>query len=69
MDSQSERWLSVKEVSGMLAVSPDTVRRLVVRKELKAWLLPVRSSRRVRVYQSLRIAYSEVMAFIRRNML
>jgi len=64
-----ERWLSVKEASGILAVSSDTIRRMVRAGELKAWRLPSRSSRRKRMYQSLRIAYSEVMRFIRRNML
>ncbi len=67
MDS-SEQWLSVKEVAAMLGVSSDTIRRLVVRGELRALKLPAKSSRRKRVYVSLRIAYSEVMRFIRRNM-
>ena len=67
MDS-SERWLSVKEVAALLSVSPDTVRRLVKRSELRALVIPVRGSRRRRIYQSLRISDSEVMRFIRVNM-
>jgi len=67
MEAISEKWLSVKEVSGMLTVSEDTVRRLVKRKELSAWRLPMQTSRRRRMYQCLRIAYSEVLRFIRRN--
>lgn len=63
-----ERWLSVKEVSAILGFSCDTVRRLVRRGELKALRLPTHSSKRVRVYECLRIAYSEVLRFIRRNM-
>lgn len=66
---EGEKWLSVKEVSGMLGWSEDTIRRLVRRGELKALRLPGRSPRRPRrVYESLRIALSEVMRFIRRNM-
>lgn len=68
MDS-SERWLSVKEVAAMLGFSSDTIRRLVVRGELRALRLPCKSSRRIRVYHSLRIANSEVIRFIRVNMM
>ena len=67
MDSQGE-WLSVKEVSALLRVSCDTVRRLVVRGEIQALRLPVRASRRRRNYQSLRIHGTEVERFIRRNL-
>ena len=56
----SEKWLSVKEVSGLLGWSVDTIRRLVDRGSMKAIVLPCRSNRRKRVYRSMRISMSEV---------
>jgi excisionase family DNA binding protein len=56
----NEKWLSVKEVSGRLGWSVDTVRRLVDRGHIKAIVLPCRSGRRKRVYRSMRIAQSEI---------
>jgi excisionase family DNA binding protein len=68
MDS-NEKWLSVKEVSGQLGWSVDTIRRLVHRGTLKALHLPGKSNRRKRIYQSLRIAQSEIERFVRCNVL
>jgi len=59
MDS-NEKWLSVKEVSGMLGWSVDTIRRLVNRGHMKAIVLPCRSNRRIRSYRSMRISTSEI---------
>lgn len=64
MDS-SEKWYSVKEVSGMLGWSVDTIRRLVDRGFLNALVLPRASGRRRRIYRSMRIAKSEIDRFIR----
>ena len=66
MDS-SEKWYSVKEVSARLSVSVDSVRRWIKRGVLKAFRLPVKSSRRVRTYECFRIAESELARFIRAN--
>lgn len=57
MDS-SEKWYFVKEVSGILGWSVDTIRRLVDRGFLKALTLPRTSGRRSRIYWSMRIAKS-----------
>ena len=61
----NEKWYSVKEVSGRLGWSVDTVRRLVDRGHIKAIVLPCRSGRRKRVYRSMRIAKSEVERVIK----
>jgi excisionase family DNA binding protein len=62
-----ERWLSVKEVSAIIGFSCDTVRRRIKSGELEAFKLPGRSNKRRRIYECFRIAYSEVLQFIRRN--
>ena len=59
MDS-NEKWLSVKEVSGMLGWSVDTIRRLIQKGYMGAIVLPCRTNRRKRVYHSMRISSSEV---------
>jgi excisionase family DNA binding protein len=64
MDS-SEKYYSVKEVSGILGWSVDTIRRLVDRGFLKALTLPRASGRRSRIYRSMRIAKSELDRCIR----
>jgi predicted DNA-binding transcriptional regulator AlpA len=56
----SEKFLSVKEVSGMLGWSVDTIRRLVQRGFMRAIKLPCKSDHRHRTYKSMRIAMSEV---------
>jgi excisionase family DNA binding protein len=61
----NEKWYSVKEVSGRLGWSVDTIRRLVDRGHMKAIVLPCRSGRRKRVYRSMRIAKSEVERVIK----
>ena len=61
----SEKFLSVKEVSGMLGWSVDTIRRLIQRGYMVAIVLPCKSNRRRRVYRSMRIAMSEVERCIR----
>jgi excisionase family DNA binding protein len=67
MDS-FEKMLTVKEAAlSVLCVSPDTVRRLIRRGELKAWKLPGRSDRRKRKFEVYRIAYSELTRFMKRN--
>jgi len=63
----SEKWLAVKEVSGLLGWSVDTIRRLIARGELRAIKLPMKTNRRRRVYVSMRIAQSEVNRFIYAN--
>ena len=55
MDSW-EKMYSVKEVSAITGWSNDTIRRLVYRGHLKATMLPKSSSRRRRIYRSVRIA-------------
>lgn len=65
MDS-SEKWYSVKEVSGRLGWSVDTIRRLIDRGYMKALVLPQQSGKRKRVYRSARIAGSEVERCVRR---
>lgn len=64
---EGERWLSVKEVSALLGFSCDTVRRRIRKGLLKAMKLPSISTNRRRAYECFRIAYSEVLNFIRRN--
>jgi predicted DNA-binding transcriptional regulator AlpA len=61
----SEKFLSVKEVSGMLGWSVDTIRRMIQRGFMVAIVLPCKSNRRRRVYRSMRIAKSEVERCIR----
>ncbi len=62
-----ERWYSVKEVSGLLGFSRDTVIRQVRRGFLKAFVLPGKSSVRRRVYESRRIQGSEVLRYVREH--
>ncbi len=67
MDS-SEKWYSVKEAAHLMSVSVDTVRRWIQRKLLRAFRLPVRGTRRKRIYECWRIAESEIARFMRMNM-
>ncbi len=62
----SEKMLSVKEVADRLAVSPDTVRRLIRAEMMEAWKLPSRSMKRRRVFVVYRVAETEVRRFIDR---
>jgi excisionase family DNA binding protein len=64
MDS-SEKYYSVKEVSGMLGWSVDVIRRLVDRGFMEALILPQASGRRTRIYRSMRISSSELARCIR----
>ncbi len=66
MDSW-EKMYSVKEVSAITGWSNDTIRRLVYRGHLKATMLPKSSSRRRRIYRSVRIADSALRLFLRAN--
>ena len=67
MDS-FEKMFSVKEAAlQVLFVSPDTVRRMIQRKELRAWKLPGAGNRRKRQYEVWRIPHSELMRFMKRN--
>jgi excisionase family DNA binding protein len=67
MDS-NEKWYSVKEVAAQRGVSPDTVRRWIQRKLLRAFKFPGRPNRRRRVYDCFRVAESELDRFTRANM-
>ncbi len=67
MDAQ-EKWLCRKEVGSRLGVSPDTVSRWIKGKKLRALKLPGESSRLNRVYDSYRIAESEMLRFERTRM-
>ena len=62
-----EKMYSVKEVSAITGWSNDTIRRLVYRGHLKATMLPKSSSRRRRIYRSVRIADSALRLFLRAN--
>lgn len=64
MDS-SEKYYSVKEVSGILGWSVDTIRRLVDRGVMDALVLPKASGARKRKYRSMRISSSEITRCIR----
>jgi Helix-turn-helix domain len=64
MDS-SEKYYSVKEVSGILGWSVDTIRRLVDRGFMDALVLPTTSGKRKRQYRSMRIAGSALEKCIR----
>jgi excisionase family DNA binding protein len=66
MDS-FEKMYSVKEAAAVLAVSPDTVLRLIRRKRLNAWLLPAERDGRKRRYQSFRLPHGELLSFMKRN--
>ena len=67
MDS-NEKWYSVKEVAGRFEVSRDSVSRWIKRGQLRALKLPGQSSKRKRVYDSYRIAESEMHRFERVQM-
>ena len=62
---QSEKWYSVKEVAAVLGFSEDTVIRQINRKFLKAFVLPGKSDKRVRVYQSRRVQGAEIIRYIK----
>jgi hypothetical protein len=62
---QAEKWYSVKEVAAVLGFSEDTVIRQVNRRLLKAFVLPGRSDKRVRTYQSRRVQGGEIIRYIK----
>jgi len=62
---QPEKWYSVKEVGAFLSVSEDTVIRQVKRGFLKAFVLPGRSDKRHRIYQTRRIQGAEIIRYIK----
>jgi excisionase family DNA binding protein len=64
MDSD-EKWYSVKEFAGSLAVGRDTVIRWIQRGVLRAFRFPAPSKKRKRKYESYRISESERQRFIR----
>jgi excisionase family DNA binding protein len=59
MDSW-EKMYSVKEVSAILGVSCDSLRRMLRRREMKAWRLPHPSNKRIRTYAVYRIPEGEI---------
>jgi len=61
------KWYSVKEVAGLLEFSRDTVIRQVKRGFLKAFVLPGKSAKRNRVYESRRIQGSEILRYVREH--
>jgi hypothetical protein len=66
MDSVSpDQWYSVKEVGGFLGFSRDTVIRQIRAGFLKAFVLPGKSAKRRRVYESRRIQGSEILRYVR----
>lgn len=68
MDSVSpDQWYSVKEVGGLLGFSRDTVIRQIKRGLIRAFILPGRSAKRSRVYESRRIQGSEVLRYVREH--
>ena len=69
MDSvKPEKWYSVDEVSGILRISRDAVIRQIHAGNLAAFILPVTSKRRKRVYRSYRVQGSELIRFVSVNM-
>ena len=60
----SEKMYSVKEVAARLDFGPDTVRRLIYRGHLKAFVLPTVPCHRKRTYRSARVAESELRRFL-----
>ncbi len=64
MDS-NEKWYSVNEFAGSLAIGRDTVVRWIQRGVLRAFRFPVPSKKRTRKYNSYRISESERQRFIR----
>jgi hypothetical protein len=61
---QPEKWYSVKEVAAILGVAEDTVIRQINRKLLKAFILPGRSDKRVRIYQCRRVLGCDLLRYI-----
>ena len=66
MDS-FEKMYSVKEAAAILGASVDSVRRWIKRRELKAWKFPCPKKRFKRSFEVWRIAYSELIRFMKRN--
>ena len=70
MDS-IEKMYSVKEVAHVLGWGPDTIRRLIRRRIIRAMIIPQvpgiskRTGRRKRIYDSTRVTESEVKRCIR----
>lgn len=65
---QPEKWYSVKEVAAILGFSTDTVIRQVNRGFLKTFILPKKSSRRKRTYESRRVQGAELIRYIQTYM-
>ncbi len=65
MDSfENEKVYSVKEVSALLGWSPDTIRRLIYRKHLRATILPKLSKGRKRKYCPARVRERDIRHFL-----
>ena len=64
----NEKWYSVKEAAHLLGLGVDSVRRWIRKRLLKAFRMPVSSSRRPRSYECFRVAESELVRFMRVNM-
>jgi excisionase family DNA binding protein len=65
---QPEKWYSVKEVGAVLNFSEDTVIRQIHRGFLKAFMLPGRSDKRRRIYESRRVQGAEIIRYVRTYM-
>jgi Helix-turn-helix domain len=60
-----DKWYSVKEAGAILEFSDDTVIRRIKWGLLKAFVLPGKSNKRRRVYESRRIQGAELIRFIK----
>jgi len=64
----AEKFYSVKEVSEFLGLSRDTVVRQIRNGHLKAFVLPSKSSRRKRVFETRRVQGAEIDRYVREHM-
>lgn len=63
-----ETWYKVSEVSKIVGWSEDTVRDWIHAKRLIAFIKPITSNRRKRLWMGMRVQGRELIRFIRDNL-
>lgn len=63
-----EEWYTVQDVAELLGFGRDTVIRQIKQGYLKAFVMPCKSTRRCRVFESRRIQRAEILRYVRERM-
>ena len=63
-----EKWYKIREVAVISGWSVDTIRRWIRKGQLRAFLKPTTSNRRVRTWQGMKVLGSDLLRFLGGNM-